>query len=207
MLDIAPLPEGLNTVCRLGVVADTHIPDRVRSLHPDLLPGLKAANVEAILHAGDICSTAVIKELEQVAPVVAVRGNRDWAFAGTLPWARSFTTGGIRIAMQHGMGNFWHYWLDKLKYATVGYHFVRYKRLLLRSMPGHDVMIFGHTHHAVNLAEDGILFFNPGSAAVTPVTWPAPSFGVLTLDGQWGVTGEIISMRRIPVQAGNWVIE
>lgn len=205
MLDITSLPEGLSTVRRLGVVADTHIPDRVRSLHPDLLLGLRAANVEAILHAGDICSPAVLAELSQVAPVVAVRGNRDWAFAGTLPWARSFTACGIRIAMQHGMGNFWHYWLDKLKYATVGYHFARYKRLLLHSMPGHDVMVFGHTHHAVNLAEDGILFFNPGSAAVTPATWPAPSFGILTLAGH--VTGEIIFMRRIPVQAGNWVIE
>lgn len=207
MLDIAPLPEGLSTVRRLGVVADTHIPDRVRSLHPDLLLGLKAANAEVILHAGDICSSVVLAELSQVAPVVAVRGNRDWAFAGVLPWARSFTVNGIRIAMQHGMGNFWHYWLDKLKYATVGYRFARYKRLLLRSMPGHDVMIFGHTHHAVNLAEHGILFFNPGSAAMTPATWPAPSFGVLTIDGAGHVTGEIISMRRIPVQGGNWVIE
>ncbi len=207
MLDIASLPEGLSAVRRLGVVADTHIPDRVRSLHPDLLPGLMAGNAEVILHAGDICSPAVLAELSQVAPVVAVRGNRDWAFAGALPWARSFTAGGIRVAMQHGMGNFWHYWWDKLKFATVGYRFARYKRLLLHSMPGHDVMIFGHTHRAVNLAEDGILFFNPGSAAVTPGSLPAPSFGMLTLDGLGGVTGEIISMRRIPVQAGNWVME
>ena len=79
MLDIASLPEGLSAVRRLGVVADTHIPDRVRSLHPDLLPGLKAANAEVILHAGDICSPVVLAELSQVAPVVAVRGNRDWA--------------------------------------------------------------------------------------------------------------------------------
>ncbi|MFZ3078594.1 MAG: metallophosphoesterase family protein, partial [Bellilinea sp.] len=88
MSEFVPLPEGLSTVRRLGVVADTHIPDRVRSLHPDLLPGLSAAKVEAILHAGDICSPAVLAVLSQVAPVVAVRGNRDWAFAGTLPWAR-----------------------------------------------------------------------------------------------------------------------
>lgn len=207
MSKFTPLPEGLSAVCRIGVVADTHIPDRVRSLHPDLLPRLMEAQVELILHAGDICSPAVLNDLSQVAPVVAVRGNRDWAFAGVLPWVRSFTINGIRIAMQHGMGGFWHYWWDKFKFTLVGYNFARYQRLLLHTTPGHDVMIFGHTHHVVNLTEGGVLFFNPGSAAVTPPDWPAPSFGVLTLDGRGGVSGEINHMRRIPVRAGNWIVE
>lgn len=205
MAEYAPLPQGLETVHHIGVIADTHIPDRVRNLHPDLLPGLRAAQVDIVLHLGDICAPVVLTELAQLAPVIAVRGNRDWAFAGILPWVRTFTANGMRIAMQHGMGNFWHYWWDKLKFQTVGYRFPRYKRLLLRTTPGNDILIFGHTHHPVNLTEEGVLFFNPGSASRTPSTFPPPSFGVLHLDGQGGVRGEIIELRRLSVDAGNWV--
>jgi len=56
------------------------------------------------------------------------------------------------------------------------------------------------------LMEDGVLFFNPGSATRTPSTFPPPSFGLLHLDGQGGVRGEIIEMRRLPIAAGNWVL-
>lgn len=205
MPEFAPLPAGLETVRRIGVIADTHIPDRVRSLHPDLLPGLRAAQVDLLLHLGDICVPSVLTELEQLAPVIAVRGNRDWAFAGILPWVRTFSVNGMRIAMQHGMGSFWHYWWDKLKFETVGYRFPRYKRLLLRTTPGNDIMIFGHTHHPVSLRENGVLFFNPGSACRTPSTFPPPSFGLLHLDGQGGVEGQIIELGRLTVAAGNWV--
>lgn len=204
MPEFAPLPAGLETVRRIGVIADTHIPDRVRSLHPDLLPGLRAAQVDLLLHLGDICVPSVLTELEQLAPVIAVRGNRDWAFAGILPWVRTFSVNGMRIAMQHGMGSFWHYWWDKLKFETVGYRFPRYKRLLLRTTPGNDIMIFGHTHHPVSLRENGVLFFNPGSACRTPSTFPPPSFGLLHLDGQGGVEGQIIELSRLTVAAGNW---
>lgn len=203
MSGIAALPQIASTARCIGVVADTHIPDRVRSLHPDLLPGLQAAGVDLILHAGDICAPSVISELSQLAPVIGVRGNRDWAFVGVLPWVRSFTTQGVRIAMQHGMGSFWHYWWDKMKYATIGYHFARYKRLLLRTQPGHQVYIFGHTHAAENRVEEGVLFFNPGTAAIAQPDFPPPSFGILRLDGST-VRGEIVPMRRLTATNGIW---
>lgn len=69
----------------VGVVADTHIPDKARWLHPALIPALQRAGVQTILHCGDISAPRVVAMLEQVAPVVAVRGNRDWAFARVLP--------------------------------------------------------------------------------------------------------------------------
>ena len=62
----------------LGVVADTHVPDRARQINPDLLRVLRQAQVQAILHAGDVCSQVVLDQLGQIAPVYAVRGNRDW---------------------------------------------------------------------------------------------------------------------------------
>jgi putative phosphoesterase len=64
----------------LGVIADTHIPDRARSLDPQLLSIFDAAQVKAILHAGDVCVPRILDELGEIAPVHAVRGNRDlWA--------------------------------------------------------------------------------------------------------------------------------
>ena len=197
--------ENLEHIQKIGVVADTHIPDRVRALHPDLIAGLRSAEVELIIHAGDICAPAVLTELSQVAPVLAVRGNRDWAFAGTLPWVQIITIRELRIAVQHGMGSFWHYWIDKMKYATVGYQFPRYQKLMQSTAPGNDVYIFGHTHRGENRVEDGALYFNPGAASITPLLWPEPSFGVLQLDGSRGVTGEIIRMRRLKVEKGVWV--
>jgi len=39
-----------------------------------------------ILHAGDIGSGTILTALEQVAPVLAVRGNMDWgSWADRLP--------------------------------------------------------------------------------------------------------------------------
>lgn len=206
MRELTPLPENLDQVRCIGVVADTHIPDRVRSLHPDLIAGLRSARVDLLIHAGDICVPSVLTELGQVAPVVAVRGNRDWAFAGVLPWVRTFSIGAVRIAAHHGMGSFWHYWLDKLRYASVGYRFERYKRILQGMAPGANVYVFGHTHHGENRMDGGVLYFNPGSSSITPPTWPEPSFGILRLDGSGGVTAEIVKMRRLPVNSGKWVV-
>lgn len=199
------LPENLDHIRCVGVVSDTHIPDRVRSLHPDLLPGLRSAGVELLIHAGDICAPSVLTELSGVAPVAAVRGNRDWAFAGSLPWVRTLKIGNMRIAVHHGMGSFWHYWFDKLLYASVGYQFERYKRVLQKLAPDVDVYIFGHTHHGENRTDDGVLYFNPGSSSLTPPTWPAPSFGILRFDDSGGVHAEIVKMRRLQVINRNWV--
>ena len=88
----------------LGLIADTHIPDRRSSLHPQILTAFKEAGVAAILHAGDICSPQVLERLETVAPVYAVRGNRDWVLLRHLPSTRLLEFGGIRVAMAHGHG-------------------------------------------------------------------------------------------------------
>ncbi len=68
------------SVIRVGVVADTHVPDRAIDIHPALIPQLKAAGVQRILHAGDVCAPSVLEQLGEIGPVTAVRGNRDWLF-------------------------------------------------------------------------------------------------------------------------------
>ena len=61
----------------IGIISDTH-----GLVRPQALEALK--DVDMILHAGDIGSQDVLGTLNEIAPVVAVRGNNDKA-----DWARS----------------------------------------------------------------------------------------------------------------------
>ena len=59
----------------IGVISDTHIP------HFKKLPEAiweHFAEVELIIHAGDLSVLSVIAELETIAPVVAVQGNVEY---------------------------------------------------------------------------------------------------------------------------------
>jgi len=190
----------------LGVVADTHVPDRVNALHPELISSLRRQGVQRILHAGDVCVPAVLEELEQVAPVTAARGNRDWMFHPSLPWVVEMELGGVRLALVHGQGSFLRYWWDKTLYVLQGYRFERYRNVLLRTCPQADVYLYGHTHQAENRRENGKLFFNPGSASlgIIPGRVP-PSFGILRMDASGRVEGEIHVLKGWKVQRGGWV--
>ena len=70
---------------RVAVLADTHAPRRWKSCPPQVAAHLRGADL--ILHAGDVCTAAVLDELAAYAPVRAVRGNNDGPDAppGALP--------------------------------------------------------------------------------------------------------------------------
>ena len=61
---------------RIGLISDTHIPEAVRQLPPEVLKAFEG--VDLILHAGDIYSLDVLDELENVAPVLAALGDDDY---------------------------------------------------------------------------------------------------------------------------------
>jgi predicted phosphodiesterase len=65
---------------RLGLIADTHIPEARAQLWPQVFGAF--AGCDAILHAGDIHELWLLDQLEQVAPVFAARGNGDEGFGG-----------------------------------------------------------------------------------------------------------------------------
>ncbi len=184
----------------LGVVADTHVPDRARNLHPALIPALRTAGVQAILHAGDISLPRVVRALQQVAPVVAVRGNRDWAFARALPWERRLNFGGVTLALVHGHGTWTRYLWDKWQFWVRGYDLRRYQRTWSHVRDA-QVLIFGHTHRAENTWHAGRLWFNPGSACLAA----HPTVGLLHFDGQGGVRGEIIDLAGAALVNGQWI--
>ena len=175
----------------IGVVSDTHVPDRTAALHPDLLPLLHQAGVSHILHAGDICSQAVLDRLETVAPVTAVRGNRDWAFAGRLPWQRDFELGGLRFSLMHGMGNWGKYLEYKVRFGYIGYRLEHYLPLVQKAAPDADIIVFGHTHFPEIIHEGGQFIFNPGSTGLGRRRGWKPTFGLIKIQPDQTVAGAI----------------
>jgi putative phosphoesterase len=184
----------------LGVIADTHVPDRRRSLDPRVLDMLRSRDISAILHAGDVSSPGVLAELEQIAPVYAVRGNRDWLWLRHLPFERMMTFAGVTIAMTHGHGTWWRYFLDRPYFMLYGY---RHERLLPRLLAGFrqaEVIVFGHGHLPLNEWIDGKLLFNPGSPHFPSKKNLAPSLGFLHIQerseirDKRKVIGEIVTL-------------
>ena len=89
---------------RVVALADTHAPRRWKSCPPRVAQQLRRADV--ILHAGDVCTAAVLDELSQYAPVLAVVGNNDGpdvAAWGATPTLQT-DLDGLRVAMIHDSG-------------------------------------------------------------------------------------------------------
>jgi putative phosphoesterase len=173
----------LGGMLSLGVIADTHVPDRRRSLDPRLLELLRSRDIQAILHAGDVSAPRVLRELERIAPVYAVRGNRDWLWLRHLPSERIMTFGGVTIAMAHGHFGWLRYLLDRPYYTLHGYRHERILPRLLRDFRQAQVIVFGHGHLPLNEWIDGRLLFNPGSPHFPSEKKVAPSLGFLHIQG------------------------
>jgi putative phosphoesterase len=182
----------------IGVVSDTHIPDRARQLHPQVLAIFHQAGVQAILHAGDVSTPTTLQQLEEIAPVQAVRGNRDWVALRDLPLARQLEFGGVKVALTHGHGPLFNYVKDRMDYILRGYRLELFVPRLLAAFPDVDVIVFGHTHRPLNQLMDGKLVFNPGSPHFPdPKTAPA-SVGLLHISDIGTVEGEIRVLTRTP---------
>ncbi len=190
-----PLPPNAAPLVTLGVISDTHVPDRARRLHPRVMPLFQEAGVTAILHAGDISTPAVLAELGRVAPVTAVLGNRDWLLRGSLPMQARLEFAGVQVVLAHGHGGWSRYLFDKFQYLLRGYRAERYQRPLLKAYPGARVIVYGHTHRPANLWVAGRLLFNPGAAGVISLPgWKSPTVGLLRIFPGGEVAGEIVRL-------------
>jgi hypothetical protein len=86
-------PGGSEPRVRLGILADTHgrLPSEVLDVF---------ANVDLILHAGDVGEPAILATLEALAPVTAVYGNVDGgALRARLPRVAAVTVDGFRFVV------------------------------------------------------------------------------------------------------------
>jgi uncharacterized protein len=137
---------GQDEFVRVIVLADTHAPRRWRACPPRVAEHLRGADL--ILHAGDVCTAAVLAELAEYAPVVAVIGNNDrpdvarWGAAETA----ELDLDGLKVSMLHDSG------------PAVG----RLARMR-RRFGGADLVVFGHSHIPLDESAYGLRIFNPGS--------------------------------------------
>lgn len=195
---------GQSPLLTIGVLADTHVPDRMRELHPQVMPLFRAAGVSHILHAGDVCHPDVITALESIAPVSAVRGNRDWLLPH-LPLAQMLEFGGVNVALMHGHGNFRRYLRDKLTFIFRRYNVLSYLKLLTTSLPAAQVVIYGHTHHPELLWQGGKLLFNPGSASHGIFPHRPPMMGLLHIYAHCQFGAEFVMLEGYRAKRRSWL--
>ena len=133
----------------IGLISDTHIPDRAKVLPQKVLDAFD--DVDLILHAGDLTSPRVIEELESLAPVMAVQGNMDRVNGIDLPKAKVIEAEGLKIGIVHGEV-YPRADSDQLLYLA--------KELNV------DILVSGHSHQPKIEQKEGILLLNPGSPIV-----------------------------------------
>jgi putative phosphoesterase len=131
---------------RIAVLSDTHAP-RFWKQCPAAVSA-ELSRVDLILHAGDVCTPAVLDELSGYAQTLAVLGNNDGpdVAAWGAPETREFAIEGLNVAMVHDSG------------AAKG----RLARMR-RRFPDAGLVVFGHSHIPWSEEADGLRIFNPGS--------------------------------------------
>ncbi len=150
---------------KIGVVSDTH-----GLLRPEVATALEG--VERILHLGDVGKASVLKALEEIAPVTAVRGNvdRDGA-CGKLPETEVLLLEGRYIYMLHDL-----------------------KTLHLDPAAGKFAAVLsGHTHVPNFYKKKGVLYFNPGSCGPRRFELPV-TVGLLTVGADGGLEAKIVPL-------------
>jgi putative phosphoesterase len=155
----------------IGIIADTH------GLFDQAIIEY-FAGVAAILHAGDIGDPEVIRQLERIAPVVAVSGNVDGFEESGFPRSRVIRRAGVTIGIRHIL-------FDRGKLTPEA------KEWLDKEQP--NVCVFGHSHRPTIEQYGPTLLFNPGSAGPKRFSLPR-GIGILT------IVGERIEPRVIQLQ-------
>jgi len=121
---------------RVGLISDTH-----GLLRPEAVAFLRGS--DCIVHAGDIGDAGILRQLEALAPVTAVRGNNDKG-----RWAKAIAPSAI------------------LRVETVSIYVIHdVAELDLDPVTaGIQVIISGHSHRPLLEHRGGVLYVNPGSA-------------------------------------------
>jgi putative phosphoesterase len=150
---------------RIGILSDTH-----GLLRPEVAPAL--AEVDRILHLGDVGKISILKELEQIAPVTAVRGNVDSSGpCSELPETDVLLIEGRYVYMLHDL-----------------------KTLHLDPAAGKfAAVLFGHSHVPNFYKKRGVLYFNPGSCGPRRFELPV-TVGILTVGSDGEMEAQIVSL-------------
>ena len=157
---------------KIGVLSDTHL-NRVTEGFKEIYDKY-LSDKDLILHAGDVVSTEIVDFLSMKA-FHGVCGNMDPSdVQSVLPSKKIIKIGSHRIGLIHGWGG--HSNLEdriRPEFSDV------------------DMIIYGHSHRAVNHKKNGTLFFNPGTATGFSSSG-LHSIGVLEVDET--IRGKIIEL-------------
>jgi len=161
---------------RIGIISDTHIPEKSKSIPAVILEAFK--KVDMVIHAGDLINISVLQQLKGVCSRVhAVYGNMDpYETRKDLPEKKIIKVGKHIIGVTHGYGA-----PNNLIDQT--------KKIFKTDKV--DVIVFGHSHYPTNESKDGILFFNPGSAT-DKIFAPFNSYGIIEIND--GIKAQIIKI-------------
>ncbi len=156
---------------RLGVIADTH-----GLLRPEVFDAF--AEVDRILHAGDVGPAGLLGELEALAPVTAVYGNTDGMdLRSRLPQIAALELDGFDVVVTHG---------DQFGSPT--------PEKLNAAFPNAQIIIYGHTHRPLLTVVDVVVtVMNPGGAGHRRFGLP-PSVGILELEAGIPPRGRLLPL-------------
>jgi hypothetical protein len=176
------------------VVADSHVGEFLDELPESVLEALEGCDL--ILHAGDLSVASVLHDLEQVAPVVAVRGDHDRLGGLVLPRDAVVVAGGQRIGLTHG-DRFGPIDASVVTASVAAGRNLRYRgglgRALARRFGPVDAIVHGHWHEPVAAWSGGVLLFSPG--AVCP--WGSLEGGRPPRSGMGGISDRaVLRFRR-----------
>ena len=159
---------------KIGVISDTHlsgVTGEFKQIYDKFL-----SDKDLILHAGDIVSPEIVDFLNR-KNFHGVHGNMDpLEVTEMLPAKKIVELGPYRLGLVHGGGS--SAGLEDRIWSEFRSHNV-------------DIIVYGHSHHAVNHVREGVLFFNPGTATGFSSSG-IHSIGVLELDDT--IHGEIITL-------------
>jgi uncharacterized protein len=144
---------------RLGIISDTH-----GLLRPEVFEVF--AQVDYILHGGDVGPADLLVELETLAPVTAVYGNMDqFDVRHRCPQVARLELDGFFIAVTHG---------DQFGSPT--------PEKLHQAFPDADIIVYGHTHRPrLELVDKTVIVMNPGAAGPRRFDL-LPSVGIMDLE-------------------------
>lgn len=135
----------------VGVISDTHMPRSAKHLPAAVIEAFRG--VDLIIHLGDWVTMDVYEQLAALAPVEGIAGNNDPdEIIERFGHRKILTLGNYHIGLVHG----------HMPYAG---RTTEEKALLSFKDEHVDVILFGHSHQPLLKEVDGVLLFNPGSAA------------------------------------------
>ncbi|MDO9529200.1 MAG: metallophosphoesterase family protein [Syntrophales bacterium] len=158
---------------KIGVISDTHLKsydDRLGIIMEDYF-----GDVGLILHAGDLVDISILDAFDG-KEVKAVCGNMDPPeVKKLLPDKLVLDLNGYKVGLIHGWG---------IPFGI--------EKKLRKKFGDIDCLVYGHTHRAVNMVKDNVLFFNPGSAIDKRFS-ENNTIGILEISDK--ITGEIIELK------------